>query len=178
MLYDARERIESLKKIKSQLYVHKFETKDHKIDQISVLCTDTIDSFDPFLPGYFILKDGAVLPVVFGDTHPNVATKYLKKYYGSKWDDIRRKEKSCIEIMFELGAVMYIGPRSSQSYEKEFMFLTYAPPFMLSEEQIEKLLLLEQSILAHHCSCTYHGRGTTIYDNLYDPNQKNDNKHF
>ena len=176
MYYDVTKRIESLRKIKSKLYQHEFLSKNGTKEKVLALRCEKAEDIDPMIPGYILTHDGELLPVVEGDVHPKVAENYLKKYFGDLWIDQKRQGKSYMDLINEISAGIYFGPRfnsdSGQIENREVMFLVKKAPFLLEEKQIEKLMLLEESILLNNLSLKYCGPGMTTFSHLIEKKKK------
>lgn len=170
MYYDVSKKIDSLRKIKSKLFQHEFLSKNGKSEKILALNCNCAGDIDPTFPGYILTHDGELLPVVEGDVHPKVAENYLKKYFGTEWIEKKRQGKSYMDLLNEISAGIYFGPRfnleTGQIENREVMFLIKKAPFLLKDKQIEKLMLLEKSILLHNLSLKYCGPGMKVFSNL------------
>lgn len=169
MYFNVEKKMESLKEIRENLYKHEFETIDGNMSSVVALRYQDEMDIDPSIPGYIVTKEGIVLPVVPGDVHPKVANNYFRKYYDSKWAEIKSSGKSYFELIMDNKAIMYYGPRLIDDDiidNREVMVLTKYPPFLLSDEQMNFLSCLEKAIQMKNYKLTYHGPGQTIYNNL------------
>ena len=157
-VYNASLKIQELKKLKDQNMIEVVSMVDSKGEFFPMIAMKKDIELSPYLPGYIITKEGHFIPVVNGDTHMNVADKYLEKYFHHK----RSPFVFYLDALAKAGAVMYIGGRlledgSVDMSQPDGFLLTKTDPIMLPKAMLEALERLEYSICEHGMKLNYTG---------------------
>ena len=167
-VYNPTLKIQELKKLKENNMIESTELIDIKGMSFKMLAMTKEAEISPYLPGYILTNDGEILPIVNGDTHLNVADKYIEKYFQRK----RKKNEFYLDLLLKTDAVMYIGGRlledgTIDTTQKEGYVLLKKPPYLYSEQLLNALQRLENGICEHHMTLNYLGSETSVYESPF-----------
>lgn len=173
-VYNPTLKIQELKKLKENNMIESTELIDIKGMSFKMLAMTKEADISPYLPGYILTNDGEILPIVNGDTHLNVADKYIEKYFQRK----RKKNEFYLDLLLKTDAVMYIGGRlledgSIDTSQKEGFLLLKKAPYLYSEQLLDNLQRLEQGLIEHGMILNYLGPSSSSYESPFGTNFKN-----